>query len=405
MATRKAWATPPTSWLVALCRVQLRNLAHPATGDVAIMNPMRPVSRWSFILALLLAACGGATPTISPKGTGTPALPVGQPQQIAVTMSLFKFEPSTIAVKRGEPVQFALENVGGVHTFTIAELNLDITLQEGQAFRSPVAVPSRDGEFRLVCRFHELSGMTGILRVGQAAIIPGVASAITPSSPALTPAATSISTTTIPPTSALPARETNAAVQELAELENYAASRFYPDRFIVVKDIPVRLYITRLHREHVNRFTIEPFVRSTAFFPPGTRGVIEFIHDRSGEFRIRNEGHGYEAALSVVGSTDEAMVRSAGTGIQEFSLIHDFSGSQLAPQRLVVQRGVPVKIFNTGLGGQDKVSIAPFYLPTATNVEQGKITIFEFTPIMAGEFPISYQGHNLTGTLVVQEKP
>jgi plastocyanin domain-containing protein len=172
----------------------------------------------------------------------------------------------------------------------------------------------------------------------------------------------------------------------------------------VVQGIPVRLYVTRLHREHINSFSIEPFVRSTAFFPPGTIGVIEFTPDRTGEFVMLNEGHGYRAALSVASSIGEASARSTSTGVQEFALVHDFSGGRLAPQRLVVQRGVPVRIYNTGLGGEDKVSISPFYLPTAANVMQGRITTFEFTPTMAGEFPISYEKGKLSGTLVVEDK-
>jgi len=196
-----------------------------------------------------------------------------------------------------------------------------------------------------------------------------------------------------------------AVSQERAEIENYTASRFYPDTFVVLRGVTLRLYITRLHIEHVNRFTIEPFVTSTAFFPPQTMGIIEFTPDRAGEFHIRNEGHGFDASLVVVESENELRDRWVRRGLQEFSLIHDFAGSQVAPQRLTVYEGVPVKVYNTGLGGQDKVSIPPFYQPTATNVEQGKITVFEFTPTITGEFPINYETHKLSGVLVVRGRP
>ena len=191
-------------------------------------------------------------------------------------------------------------------------------------------------------------------------------------------------------------------LQELAEIENYAASRFYPNRFVVIKDIPVRLYITRLHSEHVNMFTIAPYVKSTAFFRPGTLGVIEFTPDRTGRFSIVNEGHGYTASLIVVENADEAKAQSISTGLQEFSLVHDFTDSRLVPERLVIQKGVPVKIYNTGLGGEDKVYIEPFYLPSEVNVEEGKITVFEFTPTMTGEFTISYEKNKISGVLVVE---
>ncbi len=224
-----------------------------------------------------------------------------------------------------------------------------------------------------------------------------------------TPSATSQSSptsTAIPGASPLSSTPTltsiTAVEQELAEIENYFASRFYPDRFVVLKGLPLRLHITRLHREHLNLFTIKPFVTSTAFFPPGTKGFVEFTPDRTGEFRILNEGHGYAASLVVVNSEAEVRNYWASRGLQEFALIHDFSSSQVAPQRLVVQQNIPVKIYNTGLGGQDKVSIPPFYVPTATNVEQGEISVLEFTPTMIGEFPIIYERHKLTATLVVR---
>ena len=37
-------------------------------------------------------------------------------------------------------------------------------------------------------------------------------------------------------------------VQEVAIIENYAATRFFPQNFVVLKDIPVKFYLTRLHR-------------------------------------------------------------------------------------------------------------------------------------------------------------
>ena len=131
--------------------------------------------------------------------------------------------------------------------------------------------------------------------------------------------------------------------------------------------------------------------------------MIEFTPNQTGNFIIKNVGHGYQAPLIVVDNAEEAKVQLISTGLQEYSLIHDFAKSKLVPDRLVVQRGVPVKIYNTGLGGQDKVSIAPFYLPATTNVEGGKITVIEFTPSMTGEFSITYEEHNISGVLVVEE--
>ena len=89
-------------------------------------------------------------------------------------------------------------------------------------------------------------------------------------------------------------------VQEIGLIENFAATQFFPKWMVVVKDLPVRIYLTRLHREHVNIFTIEPFYSSSEVILPGEIGTIEFLPDRVGEFSIRNVGHNFEATLVVV---------------------------------------------------------------------------------------------------------
>ena len=80
--------------------------------------------------------------------------------------------------------------------------------------------------------------------------------------------------------------------------------------------------MTRLHREHVNRFTIEPFYSSSEVILPGEIGIIEFIPDQVGESKIRNVGHNFEADLVVVETEEEAKKRIADRGIQMYSLIH-----------------------------------------------------------------------------------
>ena len=96
-----------------------------------------------------------------------------------------------------------------------------------------------------------------------------------------------------------------AKVQDVAIIENYAATRFFPRNIVVLKDIPVRLYLTRLHREHVNKFAIEPFYRSSDVILPGEIGVIEFTPYQVGEFKIHNIGHNFDAALVVVETEEE----------------------------------------------------------------------------------------------------
>ena len=222
-------------------------------------------------------------------------------------------------------------------------------------------------------------------------------------SPTPTPGAIAAPEPAATATPTAPARVGPApTVQEVATIEDYSASRFYPDRVVVIKDVPLKLHMTRLHREHVNRFTIRPFVDSRDFYPPGTVGVVELTPDQSGEFKMHNVGHGYEGDFIVVESADEARRQSAERGVQEFSLIHDVKGGRVTPSRVVVQRGIPVRIYNTPLKGEVRVSIEPFYKTEDVNVKWRAITTFEFTPDAPGEYPIRYDDQVVEGTLVVE---
>ena len=114
-------------------------------------------------------------------------------------------------------------------------------------------------------------------------------------------------------------------VQEIAIIENYAATRFFPRWIVLLKGIPVR------YREHVNRFTISPFYSSFDVILPGEIGLIEFLPDQVGEFKIRNVGHGFEATLVVVDSEEEARQRVSKRGVQMYSVIHSLGDLRCFP--------------------------------------------------------------------------
>ena len=194
-----------------------------------------------------------------------------------------------------------------------------------------------------------------------------------------------------------------AAVQEFAIIENYAATRFYPREIVVLRGIPVRLYLTRLHREHVNRFTISPFFSSSRVILPGEIGLIEFLPDDLGEFKIRNVGHGFEATLVVVESKEEARQHFVDKGVQMFALIQSVNDARIFPEETFVVKDVPVKVFNISLTADHKVSIAPFYVADDINVIRREITSFDFTPDSTGEFTIRNEGQAFVGTLIVEE--
>ena len=192
------------------------------------------------------------------------------------------------------------------------------------------------------------------------------------------------------------------AIQEVALLENYAATSFFPDSIVVVQGIPVRLYFSRLHREHVNTFAIEPFFSTSAVILPGEVAILEFLPDTTGVFKIRNVGHGFEATLLVVEDVEGAIARRSEADVQKVAFIYRQEDGRIFPERVVVQQGVPVKVYNLGIDAEHQVSVPPFYTATAVNVGPGEISTFEFTPDQAGTFVIRDELHGLEATLVVR---
>jgi len=190
-------------------------------------------------------------------------------------------------------------------------------------------------------------------------------------------------------------------VQEIGLIENYAANRYFPNNIVVLKDIPVRIFLTRLHREHINRFTIAPFYSSSEVILPGEIGVIQFVPDEVGEFKISNVGHGNEADLIVVETLEEAREYIEARGTQVYALIHSVDDFRIYPESLVVQSGIPVTIHNISLIDRHQVSIGPFLRPEDVNVRPGEISQFEFTPEESGTFTIRHELHGFTGNLIV----
>lgn len=193
-----------------------------------------------------------------------------------------------------------------------------------------------------------------------------------------------------------------AAVQEIAIVENYAATTFFPSRFVLIEDRPVRIYFSRLHQEHINQFTISPFVSRTDRILPGQVAFIDFLPDVSGSFEIRNVGHNFGAPLVIAVDEAEAIVERTASGLQEFALIYRLADRTIFPQRTVVQVGIPVKIHNLGVDANFRVSIEPFYPAVIDNVARREVSTFTFTPDRTGTFVIRDELHGLEATLVVQ---
>jgi uncharacterized cupredoxin-like copper-binding protein len=159
-----------------LAVVQLAGmLVAVAAGAAATVRNYRRSGRTSVALpsALLLAVaaltvgCGGAAP-VDRTGATPAASAAGAQQLVVVANSGVRFEPSTMVVRAGQPVELTLRND--------SELPHDFVLSEG--VRQPIKVAAargqsavgtftfdRPGTFTFVCSEpgHEFAGMKGAI--------------------------------------------------------------------------------------------------------------------------------------------------------------------------------------------------------------------------------------------------
>lgn len=125
---------------------------------------------------LLLTACGRgeegkrpAAPATAPEATVAPKAPELAAKLVAVDLSVFKFTPKEIFLKKDEPVRFRVTSKDTIHSFTIKDLGIDIELQPGGQQVSEVFTPQQVGRFQMTCRIHSASayGMEGFLVVTE----------------------------------------------------------------------------------------------------------------------------------------------------------------------------------------------------------------------------------------------
>jgi len=118
--------------------------------------------------ALLLAACGGRSAQ-QPAAPSSPAAQPPQPagvQEVAIKMSEFKFEPTTMEVRAGT-VKFEMENAGTVeHNFIIVGTTSRLeAIQPGKAGELEATLQA--GTYQIECDVpgHKEAGMTMTLVV------------------------------------------------------------------------------------------------------------------------------------------------------------------------------------------------------------------------------------------------
>lgn len=114
----------------------------------------------TFLMAMALAvtplACGEEEQEESPEG------------QISLTVEAFdfRFDPTTVVLDLGAPVELELANAGGVsHSFTAPDLDVEVVAEGGESATISFTAPSEPGAFDFFCKFHP-DQMTGTVSVG-----------------------------------------------------------------------------------------------------------------------------------------------------------------------------------------------------------------------------------------------
>jgi plastocyanin len=124
-------------------------------------------------LSVVAAGCGGAeeaTPTQAPAATATPtqsadvAKPAGEVVNVQLTENPYAFNPADLTFEVGKTYSLSFQEPGEFHTFTIAELGIDIFINAGESVNNPVTF-DQVGTFKLICVPHEATGMVGTITV------------------------------------------------------------------------------------------------------------------------------------------------------------------------------------------------------------------------------------------------
>ena len=129
------------------------------------------------LAGLVAGACSTPTPTPvvtlpptqPPEPTGTmPPCEGGTGAAEAISIELtenpYKFRPNAFDFKVCTTYALTFSVPGELHTFTVDDLDLDISISAGETVVFEFT-PTQAGTFRLICLPHEALGMVGGVRV------------------------------------------------------------------------------------------------------------------------------------------------------------------------------------------------------------------------------------------------
>jgi len=109
-----------------------------------------------------------AVMSASPSATAsTSAQTTGSVKEFTVLGSNYKFEPSSITVKKGDTVKITFNNTGGFHDFALDEFNIKTSVIPSNQSATVQFVADKVGTFQYYCSVgnHRAMGMQGNLIV------------------------------------------------------------------------------------------------------------------------------------------------------------------------------------------------------------------------------------------------
>ncbi|MFO7319185.1 MAG: cupredoxin domain-containing protein [Clostridia bacterium] len=121
------------------------------------------------LIAVVAAACGsGGSGSSGSSGQSSSGSSSQAAQRIEVVGTEFAYNPGTITVKQGQPVEIVFKNEGTVpHDLLIDEFNVKTAAIAAGQSTTVRFTPSRAGQFKIYCAEpgHEAAGMVATLIV------------------------------------------------------------------------------------------------------------------------------------------------------------------------------------------------------------------------------------------------
>ncbi|MFC4768295.1 cupredoxin domain-containing protein [Effusibacillus consociatus] len=93
----------------------------------------------------ILAGCGGG----ESASTSNPVM-TGNPQEVKIAGSNYKFEVTQGELKAGQPVKLTLEGKAGVHGYKITDSSINETVKSDEV-KTVTWTPEKSGEYFVVC--------------------------------------------------------------------------------------------------------------------------------------------------------------------------------------------------------------------------------------------------------------